>query len=120
MTPASRPLSPASSFHENRARPLRTLVLAHDAEPARDLGIGLEQAAQIAAEAVLVEFLVRLDVPQPAGIGRYLVGDDDPHHFVLPQPAAFHLEIYQADADAEKQAAEEIVDADRKGHHVVD
>src|SRR5215831_8963958 len=64
-------------LHEHRARSLRTLVLAHDAEALGDLGIGLEQAAEIAAEAVHVELLVRLDVPQPARIRRNLVGDHD-------------------------------------------
>jgi hypothetical protein len=34
----------------------------------------------------------RLDVPQPAQSGE-IVGDDDPHHVVFPQPPAFHLEI---------------------------
>ena len=33
------------------------------------LGIGLQQSAQIAAEPVLVELLVRLDVPQAAEVG---------------------------------------------------
>ena len=52
--------------------------------------------------------------------GRDLVGDDDPHHLVLEQPAAFHLEIDQADADAQKQPGEEVVDADGERHDVVD
>ena len=52
--------------------------------------------------------------------GRDLVGDDDSHHLVLEQPPAFHLEIDQTDADAQKQAGEEVVDADRQRHDVVD
>ena len=53
-------------------------------------------------------------------IRRNLVGDHDPHHLVFPQPAAFHLEIDQTDADAEKQARQEIIDPDRERHDVVD
>ena len=52
--------------------------------------------------------------------GRNLVGDDDPHHVVLPEPSAFHLEVDEADADAEEEAGEEIVHADRERHDVVD
>src|SRR5664280_1806183 len=86
----------------------------------RDLGIGLQQPAEIAAEAVLVELVVGLDVPQPAAIGRNLVGHDDAHHVVFPQPAGFHLEVDQADADAEEHAREEVVDTDGERHDVVD
>ena len=52
--------------------------------------------------------------------GGDFVGHHDPHQVVLPQPAAFHLEIDQADADAEEQPAQEVVDADRQRHDVVD
>src|SRR5262249_35811617 len=89
-----------SPFHQNRAGSARRLVLAHDAEPLGDFRVGLQEAAEVAAEAVLVELLVRLDVPQPAGVGRDLVRHHDAHHVVFPQPAAFHLEIDQPDADA--------------------
>src|SRR5580692_5765820 len=40
--------------------------LAHDAQAPRDLGIALDDIAQIAAEAVLVQLFVGLAVPQPA------------------------------------------------------
>src|ERR1700760_577111 len=111
-----RPLA----LDQHRAGTRGPLVLHEDAEAFCNLGIGLEQPAEIPAEAILVELLVRLDVPQPAGVRRDLVGDDDPHHLVLEQPSAFHLEIDQADADPEKQAGEEIVDADGERHDVVD
>src|SRR5215472_8842185 len=75
-----------SALHEDRAVADRPLALAHDAEALGDFGVGFEQAAEVAAEAILVELLVGLDVPQPAGIGRDLVGDDDAHHVVFPQP----------------------------------
>ena len=53
-------------------------------------------------------------------VGRNLVGHDDAHHVVFPQPAGFHLEVDQADADAEEKPGEEIVDADGERHDVVD
>src|SRR5216684_2124042 len=71
-------------------------------------------------EAILVELLARLDVPQPAGVWRDLVGHDDAHHLVFPQPAAFHLEIDEPDADPEEEAGQEIVDPDGERHDVVD
>ena len=39
-------------------------------------GIGILHAAEVAAEAVLVELFIRLAVPQAAGIGADLVNDD--------------------------------------------
>src|ERR1700680_2788379 len=109
-----------SALDQDRPRALRALVLAHDAETLGHFGIGLEQPAEVAAEAILVELLVRLDVPEPAGIRRDLVGDDDAHHLVFPQPAAFHLEIDQSYADAEEKAGQEIVDPNGERHDVVD
>ncbi len=40
--------------------------------------------------------------------------------FVFEQAPAFHLEVDQTDADAEKQPGEEVVDADGERHDVVD
>src|SRR3954471_11629561 len=108
------------ALHQHRAGACRTLVLHEDAEAFCDFGIGLEQAAEIPAEAVLVALLVRLDVPQTARVRRNLVGDDDPHHLVLEQPPALHLEVDEADADAEKEAGEEVVDTNGERHDVVD
>src|SRR3984885_6363998 len=110
----------ALALDQDRSGALRSLAFAHDAEPLGDFGISFEQAAEIAAEAVLVELLVGLDVPQPAGIRRNLVGDHDPHQIVLPQPTGFHLEIDETDTDAEEQPGQEVVDADRERHDVVD
>ena len=92
----------------------------HDAQAARHFGVALDHIAQVAAEAILVELLIGRRIPQAAGIGRNLVGNDDPHHVVLEQPAALHLEVDEADADAEEEAGEEIVDADGECHDVVD
>src|SRR5579885_1905572 len=110
----------ASALDEDGTRALRPLAFAHDAEPFGDLGIRLQQPAAVAAETVLVELLVRFDVPQATGIWRNLVGDDDPHHVVLPQPTSLHLEIDQANANAEEQPGKKVVDADGQRHDVVD
>src|SRR3954466_5923759 len=42
-----------SALDQHRAGSLRALAFAHDAEPLGHLGIGLDQAAHVAAEAVL-------------------------------------------------------------------
>src|ERR1700744_2109491 len=110
----------ASALHQHRPGTRRPLVFHQDTKPLGDLGIGLQQPAQIPAEAVLVELLVRLDVPQPARIRRDLVGDDDPHHLILEQPPAFHLEVDKTDTDAEEKPGQEIIDADGERHDVVD
>src|SRR5436305_12062477 len=109
----------ASAFDQHRTRARWPLVFHQDAQTLGDLGIGLQQSAEIPAEAILVELLVRLDVPQPARVGGDLVGDDDPHHLVLEQAAAFHLEIHQAHADAPKPPGTKGLAADRQPHDIV-
>src|SRR3546814_7775844 len=52
-------------------------ALGHQAQSARDFLIGLDLAAEVAAEAVLVELFVRRHVPQAAAVGADLVGEDD-------------------------------------------
>src|SRR5437588_3309423 len=47
-----------SALDQDRAAALGTLALAHDAETLGNLGIGLQQAAQIPPEAVLVELVI--------------------------------------------------------------
>src|SRR5690606_9938240 len=105
---------------EHRAALRARLVLVQDAEPPRPVLVGLKHSPHVAAEAVLVQLVVGHDVPETAGIGGDLVGDDDPHHVVLPQPSAFHLEVDETDADTEEEAGEEVVHADRERHDVVD
>src|SRR6476619_3904484 len=56
--------------------PEHASALHQDAQPLCDLRIGFQKPAEVAAEAILVELLVGFDVPQPARIGRDLVGDD--------------------------------------------
>src|SRR5262245_66233815 len=82
-------------LHQDRPGALGPLALAHDAEAFGDLGIGLHQPAEIAAEAVLVELLVRIDVPEPAGIGGWLVRYCDVLEVVFAQEAGFHIDIVE-------------------------
>src|SRR5262249_59447516 len=93
-----------SPLDQDRPHAARPLALAHNAEAFGDLGVGLNQPPEIAAEAVLVELFVRLDVPQPARIGGELVRHHDAHEIVLPEPAGLHFEIDETDTDAEEQA----------------
>src|SRR5204863_860313 len=58
----TRAFMSTSALHQHRTRTCRAFVLHHDAEALGDFRVGLEQPAEIAAEAVLVELLVRLDV----------------------------------------------------------
>src|SRR5690606_34728559 len=59
------------SLHENRPAALRPLLLlGQDAETARDFLIGLDEAAHVAAETVLVQLVLGLHVPEPARIRR--------------------------------------------------
>src|SRR5215469_1906908 len=104
----------SSAFDQDRSGALRPLALAHDAKPLGNFGIGFDQSAQIAPEAVLVELFVRFDIPQPARIRGNLVRHDNAHQVIFPQPAGFHFKIDQPDADAEEQTGQEVVDADRK------
>src|SRR6478609_11406676 len=108
------------ALHQHRAGALRALALVHDPEAFGHFGIGFEQPAEIAAEAVLVELVVGLDVPQPAAVGRNLICDNDTHHVIFPESPGFHLEIDQANTDAKEKPGKKIVDADSKRHDVVD
>src|SRR6478735_6791800 len=108
------------SLHEARAAQVGLFVFRHDAEAASHFGIGLDEAAHVAAKTILVELVLGLDVPQAARIRRNLVGDDDPHHVAFVQAAGFHLEVDQPDADAQENARQEVVDADGERHDVVD
>src|SRR5262245_19477675 len=104
--PARCPGQPAPSMrlgaHQHRARSFRARILCQHAKPARHFLVGLEHAAQIAAQAILVEFVGGRRVPEPAAVRADLIGQDDAHLLVLPEPAKFHLEIDEADANAGK------------------
>src|SRR5271165_6022211 len=116
-TPASpahaRSPCPAGPARRSSASPSRSPSLHHlrtlevpgagfrqDSQAAGDFLIAFLNLAEIAAEAVLVHLLVRLAVPQPAVIRADLIGQDDPHLLVLPQPAELQLEVDQGNADA--------------------
>src|SRR2546423_1112757 len=103
-TPTTLRSSLQSALHQHRTGALRALAFTHDAEALGDFGIGFHQAAEIAPEAVLVELLARLDIPQAARIRGDFVRHHDTHHLVFPQPSAFHLEVDQTDTDAEENA----------------
>ena len=51
------------SLYELWTNRARLFVLLQDAEPSRDFRVGLDQAAEVTAEAILVELVVRFDVP---------------------------------------------------------
>src|SRR5207302_5462575 len=74
------------------------------AEPARDFLIGFLDAAKILAEAVLVELLVGLDVPQPTAVGADLIGQDHAHIVAFPYPPELELEVDQPDPDCGEHA----------------
>src|SRR3990172_8490626 len=112
--------SPLFGAHQHWARACPGRVVDMQPEPARHLLISLDQAAHVAAKAVLVELVLGLDVPQPAAIGRDLVRQHDAHLLVVPQPAELAFEVDEPDADAEKQARQEVVDAERERHDGVD
>src|SRR4051812_13637728 len=69
------------------------LFRLEQAEPARHFLIGFLDPAQILAEAVLVELVVGLDVPQPAAVGADLVGEDHAGVIAVPDAAEFELEV---------------------------
>src|SRR4051812_35021457 len=100
-TPYSLFLTRSMRFgaHEHWAAALGARVLGEHSQPARHLLIGLEHAAQVAAEPVLVELVGGGRVPQPAAVRADLVGQHDAHLLVLPQPAELDLEVDEADAD---------------------
>ena len=75
-------------------------------KPAHDFLIRILDAAEVAAEAVLVELLVGLDVPEAAGVGAYLVGEDDGP---VAQAAELELEVHKLDAVLEQQRLEQLV-----------
>src|SRR5262249_9791472 len=58
-------------------------LVLDDAQPARDFGVGVGNAAKVAAEAVLVELLAGGHVPEPAAIRTDLVGQHGAHHLAF-------------------------------------
>ena len=66
--PLAPPLSLFRLFHQTGSGRARIFALLHDPQPASDLGISLDHAAEVLAKSVLVELVIGLDVPQPAGV----------------------------------------------------
>src|SRR6516162_2998469 len=106
-------------LHRVRAGHVAGAAFGHDAQAPRDLLVGLRHLAEIAAEAVLVQLLIGLDVPKPAIVRADLIGQHNAHVVALPEPAEFELEVDELEADAEEEAREEIVDPERERQDLV-
>src|SRR3546814_18135600 len=78
-------------------------------QPPRDFLIGFHLAAQVQAEAVLVQLFVRFHVPQAAAVGADLVGQQDAGELAVPSPAELQLEIDPPAADPAEKARQEVV-----------
>src|SRR4029077_2010075 len=74
---------------------------------------------EVAPEAVLVELLIGLDVPEPAIVRADLIGEHDAHVLAFPEPAELELEVDQLQPDAPEEAGEEIIDPQRQGEDLV-
>src|SRR6185437_2152652 len=107
------------SLHRLRAFEVAHAGLGQDAQTLGHFLVGFLDLPQVAAEAVLVHLLVGFAVPQTAIVRADLVGQDDPHLVVFPQPAEFQLEVHQGDADAKQQPGQEVVDAQGQRDDVV-
>src|SRR5215208_1495071 len=64
-------------------------------DPTEHLGVGLLDTAHVAPEAVLVELLAGLLIPEAAGVGADLVGQ---HQVPALAPADLYLEVHEHDA----------------------
>src|SRR3546814_8804428 len=93
--------------------------LGQKTQPPRYFLIGFHLAAQVQAEAVLVQLFVRFHVPQAAAVGADLVGQQDAGELAVPGPAELQLEIDQPDADPGEKARKEVVDPNRQVREVV-
>ena len=67
--------------------------------------------AQVAAEPVLIEFLVRLGIPQTAGIRTDFIGQ---HDFAVARLAELDFEVHERDAQLLEQVGQQYVDAARQ------
>src|SRR6185437_392829 len=87
----------------NVARGIARRAFGEEAEAARYLLVGFLDSAEIAAEAVLVELLVGLQVPEPAIVRADLVGEDQPHLVVLVvETTKLYFKINEFNTDPEK------------------
>src|SRR3712207_4642549 len=81
--------------------PLRYLL-----HPAEHLGVGFFDAAHVAPEAVLVQLLARLLVPEAAGVGADLVRQ---HELALGVAPDLYLEVHERDAPLVEEGGEDLV-----------
>src|SRR4030095_7385916 len=101
-------LSPIGSLHGRGTLHVPRSAFGENAEPPRHFLVRFLDIAEVAAETVLVQLLVGLDVPQAAIVGADLVRQDDAHLVVLVEPAELQLEVDQLEADAKEPAAQEV------------
>src|SRR5579859_1862306 len=94
--------------------------LLHHAQAPGHFGVALDDVAEVAPEAVLVELLGGRRIIKQKTVGADLVGQDHAREIVLPHPTVFDLEVHQGDSHGAEQAGEEVVHAQGGGHHVVD
>src|SRR6185312_5041296 len=84
---------PGCLLDQTRARGERVVGFHKNTEALGNFAIGIDQAAEILTEAVLVELVARLDVPEAAVVRGNLVGQHDPHGLALIEAAALDLEV---------------------------
>src|SRR5260370_20297086 len=107
-------------LHHPRRGDIARAAIEHDAKPARHLLIALLDPAEILAKPVFVHFLLGARIPQPAIIRADLVGDHDAHLVIAVKPAEIQPHIDQPDVDPKKQPGQEVVDAERNLHDLVE
>ena len=70
------------------------------ADPVRDFAVVLDDTAQIAAEAVLVQLFAGLRVPQPAAVGREFVAEHQRAGRIVGRVTELELVVDEVDARA--------------------
>src|SRR5215210_5864277 len=75
--------------------------------PPQHLCVGLFDAPKVVAEAVLVELLAGLLVPEPAGVGGDLIRE---HEVALGVPPGLYLEVDEGYAALVEEGREGLVD----------
>src|SRR5690349_2153758 len=73
-------------------------VLKRRADSPSDFAVMLDHLAQVASEAILVELLARLRVPQPAAVGREFVAEHQLAVRIVERMAELELVVDEVDA----------------------
>ena len=76
------------------------------------LTVGVLHAAHVAAEAVLVELFVCLEIPETAGVRGNLIGEDER---AVGQTPKLELEVDQTHAEGAEVFGQHLVDAESHG-----